>query len=510
MQGKVALAAVLAVVMLSAVGAAKSEGGMPVNPSVLNIQRTMKILEESTSENPATVRVLFYGQSITAQGWTNILMANLTNRYPTVNFIWENRAIGGYESPYLIRTAESDLYPFYPDILFFHVYGPLDKYEEIVRRVRERTTAEIVLWTSHLKRSENPAEMLCSRDERSRRILEIAEKYGCLAVDLNRKWSEMMLGYGYTMDDLLVDGIHMKDKGPAWPAYAAFVGGELIRVPGTEGNPNFSGTVTEIKVGDPSVKRGADGAITLSFTGNRVVAVSDGAGSDGSTAKLLLDGKPVDAYPEMYANTRPSSLVNWMPMIKLVTRTDTAMPVAEEWTLTYIDGTQDDGQKIHYRLDGSVTGFDGEGWNTERFVSRSGRAVIAPDDFHVWQYEYAKDKKYYIDKGVDKAKVGDKVVWKTVKLFADPYEASPAGTQTVLVQNCVNGPHTLTIIPQGRALGIGSFIVNAPASPCAKSGAIGKTAKIVPSGKKLDVVNIEKGMNQWQQQHLLSGHGGNS
>ena len=215
MQGKVALAAVLAVVMLSAVGAAKSEGGMPANPSVLNIQRTMKILEESTLENPATVRVLFYGQSITAQGWTNILMANLTNRYPTVNFIWENRAIGGYESPYLIRTAESDLYPFYPDILFFHVYGPLDKYEEIVRRVRERTTAEIVLWTSHLKRKENPAEMLCSRDERSRRILEIAEKYGCLAVDLNRKWSEMMLGYGYTMDDLLTDGIHMKGNGPA-------------------------------------------------------------------------------------------------------------------------------------------------------------------------------------------------------------------------------------------------------------------------------------------------------
>ena len=163
------------------------QAGEPANPSVLNVQRTMKMLEESTAENPVTVRVLFYGQSITAQGWTKILMANLTNRYPTVNFVCENRAIGGYESSLLIRTAESDLYPFYPDILFFHVYGPFDKYEEIVRRVRERTTAEIVLWTSHLKRKENPVEMLRSRDGRSVRILEIAEKYGCLAVDLNRK-----------------------------------------------------------------------------------------------------------------------------------------------------------------------------------------------------------------------------------------------------------------------------------------------------------------------------------
>ena len=438
------------------------QAGEPANPSVLNVQRTMKMLEESTAENPVTVRVLFYGQSITAQGWTKILMANLTNRYPTVNFVCENRAIGGYESSLLIRTAESDLYPFYPDILFFHVYGPFDKYEEIVRRVRERTTAEIVLWTSHLKRKENPVEMLRSRDGRSVRILEIAEKYGCLAVDLNRKWSEMMIGYGYTMDDLLVDGIHMKGKGPAWPAYAAFVGGELVRMPGTDGNPKFSGTVTKINLDDSSVKRGKDGAITLSFTGNRVVAVSDGTGSEGATAKLLLDGRPVDSYPEMYANTRPSSLVNWMPMIKLVTRKAGAMPVAEDWTLTYIEGTQPDGRNIHYRLEGSVTGFDGEGWNTKTFVSNSGRVVIEPDDFHVWQYEYAKDKKYYIGKGVDKAKVGDKVEWRTVKMFADPYEASIAGTQTVLVQNCANGSHTLTIIPQGGAIGIGAFIVNAP------------------------------------------------
>jgi len=458
----VAATAAFAVAAAVAMKTHAGELGQPANRSVLNIQRTMKALEESTAENPATVRLLFYGQSITAQDWTKLLMANLKKRYPTVNFVWENRAIGGYESPSLIKTAESDLYPFYPDILFFHVYGPLDKYEEIVRRVRERTTAEIVLWTSHLSRKQDPVEMLRSRDERSRRILEIAEKYGCLAVDLNRKWSEMMIGHGYTMDDLLVDGIHMKDKGPAWPAYAAFVGGELVRVPGTGGDPNFSGTVTTINLDDSSVRRGEDGAITLSFTGNRVVAVSDGTGDEGATATLMLDGRPVSSYPEMFANTRPSAIVNWMPMIKLVTRKEGVMPVAEDWTLTYIDGTQPDGQKIHFRLDGSVTGFDGEGWNTETFVSNSGRAVVAPEDFHVWQYEYVKGKQHYVDRGVDTAKVGDKVEWKTVKLFADPYRPVPRGGQTVLVQNCVNGPHTLTITPKGGSLGIGSFVVNAP------------------------------------------------
>lgn len=111
------------------------------NPSAAYIQRTMKALAESTAENPAHVRVLFYGQSITAQEWTQIVQKDLAARYPTVQFEFRNAAIGGYQSPMLIRTADHDLYPWYPDLLFFHVYGPTDKYEEIVRRVRERTSA---------------------------------------------------------------------------------------------------------------------------------------------------------------------------------------------------------------------------------------------------------------------------------------------------------------------------------------------------------------------------------
>ena len=52
---------------------------------------------------------------------------------------------------YHTRNAKPDApYPWYPDLLVFHVYGPVDKYEQIIRNVRERTTAEIVLWTSHL------------------------------------------------------------------------------------------------------------------------------------------------------------------------------------------------------------------------------------------------------------------------------------------------------------------------------------------------------------------------
>ena len=60
--------------------------GSVQNPTAIHIQRTMKALEESTAEKPATVRVLFYGQSIVAQGWTGVLMKMLKDKYPTVNF----------------------------------------------------------------------------------------------------------------------------------------------------------------------------------------------------------------------------------------------------------------------------------------------------------------------------------------------------------------------------------------------------------------------------------------
>jgi hypothetical protein len=47
-------------------------------------------------------------------------------------------------------AAETDLYPFQPDLLVFHVYGAHNTYEDIIRRTRERTTAEILMQTDHV------------------------------------------------------------------------------------------------------------------------------------------------------------------------------------------------------------------------------------------------------------------------------------------------------------------------------------------------------------------------
>ena len=120
-----------------------------------NVQRTMRLLATSTPQKRNTVRILFYGQSITEQKWWQAVADDLRARFPNANLVIENRALGGFASQMLVKTAETDLYPFYPDLLIFQVYGAHDKYEDIIRRVRERTTAEILQQNDHVT---NPAD----------------------------------------------------------------------------------------------------------------------------------------------------------------------------------------------------------------------------------------------------------------------------------------------------------------------------------------------------------------
>lgn len=102
----------------------------------VSIQRTMTKLATSTPEHRNTVKILFYGQSITEQTWTKTVADDLRKRFPNADVTIENRAIGGFASQRLIKPAEHDLYPFYPDLLIFHVYGANQEYEQIIQNVR--------------------------------------------------------------------------------------------------------------------------------------------------------------------------------------------------------------------------------------------------------------------------------------------------------------------------------------------------------------------------------------
>jgi hypothetical protein len=185
-----------------------------------------------------------------------------------------------------------------------------------------------------------------------------------------------------------------------------------------------------------------------------VVAISDGTGEAGIKARILLDGKPMDNMKGLWAITRPSlALASWMPAINNI---GFEQPLLEEkWTLTCLSDSEPDGKKIHFTVKGSVTGEDGEGWSTRRFVSNSGRVIIEPSVWYsipiVLNYRKMKLPENY------------QVTWKAYPLFACIYEPQAAGTRTLLIQGCANVKHTLTLVPkENGVLGIGKFVVYSP------------------------------------------------
>ena len=404
-----------------------------------NIQRAMRLLEESTPLKRNTVRVLFYGQSITCQEWWKAVAAELKTRYPHANLLIENRAIGGFSAQALVEVAEYDLYPNYPDLLIFHDYGCCGdgKYEAMIRRTRERTTAEILLITHHDIGRE-------SDYEESRRIREIAVRQHCGLVDMERLWQELLKREKLEPKALLSRGPHLNEKGNGF--YADFVKAFLRRDPAVA-NEARQGVVTDISLrGDAVVKRLPDGALEIPFTGNRIDALPgayDYTVTDEPVADVWVDGRRPSDFPEAYACTRPSAApFVWWPAFRVLRHN--APLVAEDWTLSVLE-SQPDGKKLRFRVTGSLTGEDGEGTSEATFVSKSGRVVIEGGQAWTVAGALAYRKK--------EMPAGFKVAWRVVPHFRDVIafpdsKFDDTDNAVTLIEGISNGPHVLRLVPR--------------------------------------------------------------
>ena len=196
------------------------------DPLGAHLQRAMTLLATSTPTHHNHLRILYYGQSITAQPWTQQVTTDLKARFPNADIQAENRAIGGFTAPSLIRTAEYDLYNYYPDLLIFHVYGgdKSGELEQILARVRARTTADILIRTPHFRwdtgvprdgSADDPRHKgaIVSDEEQAVKIRALAVKYGCELADTRAEWARYLAKYDLKTKDMLQDGIHLNALG---------------------------------------------------------------------------------------------------------------------------------------------------------------------------------------------------------------------------------------------------------------------------------------------------------
>ncbi|CAN5481940.1 hypothetical protein BH09VER1_BH09VER1_53820 [soil metagenome] len=398
------------------------------------IVRTMTALATSTPAQRNTVRLLFYGQSITAQMWSSAITTRLKGEFPNARLVVENRAIGGFEAERLMRTAQEDLYPFYPDLVIFQVYGGGNgEMERILLDIRRQTTAEILISTHHVSHKGNAAIQI-EFDKQSQMIRELAVKYDCELVDVRDEWKQYLAENHLDTQDLIGDVVHLNEKGNKLMEDLVW---RHLRYDKNLANPHGD------QVKTIPLTPAADGSYKLDFVGNRLDVVAAPADMPRGAAKILIDGKPPSANPKAYAITRPSpAFGRWYPALYTVGWQN--LPLVEDWTLK-ITEVSPDAKQFKFTVNGSKTGPDGGGNSEEKFVSTSGRVVIDPADFCLALAQAQSKKPCPPD---------FEIKWSVVPLFKDRYRApeskdlaNPA--RTTLVQLIENGPHTLQIIPEG-------------------------------------------------------------
>ncbi len=411
----------------------------------LGIQRTMTLLATSTPQHRNTVKILFYGQSITEQDWWRDVAADLKRRFPYANLTIENRALGGFGSQLLVNTAEADLYPFYPDLMIFHVYGAHNTYEDIIRRTRERTTAEVLIQTDHvtndadLTEETDPAKLypngkIWNSFMNYLWLPTVARKYGCGMVDQRNLWKQYLRDNNLHAALLLKDGVHQNAFGNY--LMSEIVKAYLVRRPDTHIDPMNCDTVRTLTVGKGV--RWQHGRLSLPFDGNRVdVIVKNG---EPLSAAIRIDGKRPSEIPQLYAFTPALATPGgkWPVILKL--GWEKTLQV-EDWSM-HVTKDPTNPQVFTFTLTGSKTGPDGSGRSDQHFVSHSGRIVIDPKD---WGVEFS-----LMLPGIKPPPDQFEVHWKVIPHYTDTF-VSPGiqdkTTETVvtLAQGLPNGRHTLEI-----------------------------------------------------------------
>ncbi len=348
-----------------------------------HLRRSLTLLATSTPEQRHTVRVLFYGQSITQQAWWQEVARFLRVTYPNAELVIENRAIGGHASQLLVKTAEADLYPFQPDLLIFHVYGSHLEYENIIRRVRERTSADILLQTDHVTRDES----LTEETDRARLstkqwdpwmnhvfLPDTAAKYGACRADIHELWKAYLQTNHLKAADLLRDGVHLNAQGE-W-LMAELLKGYLSPLPPATGYDPMNDE--RVRTQPITIPTGSNSA-RLEFTGTRVDLLFRSSAT--GTVNVRIDGQKPSDLSSLYGFTRVSAFPNsdWPVLLRVGSQ---ARLQSEEWFLK-LGEVSADGKVCTFSLRGSLTGEDGTGTSTNRFVSRSGRVIIEPDDWNL-------------------------------------------------------------------------------------------------------------------------------
>lgn len=430
----------------------------PSAADLSQIARTLTVLNGRPAVgSPPHLRVLFYGQSITLQGWW-ISVANwLKQAYPQVQFEIENRAISGFQAELLAKTAETDVAQFSPDLILLHCYGDEPGTDKLLEVLRSTTSADILVQQDHPHLPDQRYETV---DPDRLTILSwwayrnyvwlprLCAKHRCGLLRVRDVWKAYLLKHGLVELDLLQDSTHMNSEGNQLltTIITTYLKQEVV---GTAMDPENTSVVStaQVDLEDPL----DPWTVTVPFVGRRVEAWMDpsapGAYS-GFNASVTVDGLPVAHVPGSVQFTRSSFVLgyNWPAILRF---TSTTNLVPQDWKAVLTEvGPQ--ATWCRFQVEGSVTGMDGEGISSEPFVSTSGQVRIDPRD---WMIPAAAANSKMLPE------VGFEIHWKaqqgTAERFAgnsrDIHRLGERLGWVLLADGLPDGPHQLQLVSNGSS-----------------------------------------------------------
>jgi hypothetical protein len=414
------------------------------------IQRTMHLLAESTPDNRNTVRILVYGQSLSAQDWWLLVRRQLEIKYPNANLVMENKAIGGFASQFLIKTVRRDVLDFYPDLIIFHVFGSDFYYEQVLREMRSLTSTEIMIWND----PQNKPEPDPWHEEMSYQIIPaLASKYNCKFIDIRTPIQELIVENGLVYaDEYTRDGLHFNEEG--CKLIAQHINPHFIYDPDLEPDPDHLLTVFEVGKDVHWV----DGVLQIDFEGNRIDVVTPSKPDNSGSCSILVDGRKPSEFAEAYNHTRPNDNGDkgWIWSVGAPVRIQRKAPwINETFTLIY-DSIDYRSRFFSFHIIGSESGYEGKGCNREDFVSVSGRVFIQANevndslsgDWHVFRSHDVTG--FSLEKGYETR-------WETYLMGSDhfvplPKDDNAIENETTLFKGIPNGRHQLSLVCRGQKM----------------------------------------------------------
>ncbi len=455
---------------------------------VAYLRRSLALLQSSSPSNRPDFRILIYGQSFSAGPWSELLVTELKTMYPNVNFILTNSAIAGLTAWSLSYSANADIGPWQPDLVFFNtLFDEPDSYERLFKTIRQSCIADVVIHAdpprSEIQLNESLDPEVITRE--SYLVLknyfwwpEIANRYANCFADIRTPWKQYLIENGLRFDSVLVeDKAHFNENGQKLQSklLAPFFKPRNFELPFDPWNCD---RVVTRQIG--SELQWKDGVLELKILGNRVDVeyVSD-APPNSPAYSYTIDGKaPIDAG-DLFGFDRASRSY-WFGVWPGILYVESAAPLQEEsWTLQVLDMNTADGD-VTYRITGSKTGFDGIGSSLRPFVSDSKRVVISADMLMAYKDYVATQQRPPAGWEIHFDSVRRSI--DTFKPFSSPAPGVPA-VQTLFLSSS-DSEHTLRIqCASGKPSGIRAIRAYSPSG----HAALANTVRVLPNGGEFTI-----------------------